>query len=107
MSGRGRRFPIAPIPSAALPEEEMLNQPTALVRAIQAGDYLGPPPELTPREAEIIQLFADDLTVEEIAAHLVISRYTVRSHVENMRLKYKKRSIAGIVALVLRQQWIP
>lgn len=107
MSGRGRRFSIAPTPLAALTEDEILDQPTALVRAFQAGEQFGLPPAPTLREAEIIKLFANDLTVEEIAKALTISRYTVRSHVENMRLKYKKRSMAGIVALVLRQGWIP
>jgi len=102
MTGRGRRFRIASIPLSQLTED----QPTALVCAIQAGEQFGPPPKPTPREGEIIKLFADDLTVEEIAQQLSISRYTVRSHIENMRLKYKKRSIAGIVALVLRQGWI-
>ena len=106
MSGRGRRFPIPSLPMAELMEEEILKQPSALVRAFQAGEQFGPPPAPTPREAEIIKLFADDLTVAEIAEQLTISRYTVRSHVENLRLKYKKRSIAGIVALVLRQGWI-
>lgn len=106
MSGRGRRFPISPIPLAALTEDEILDQPSALVRAFQTGESLASPPAPTPRETEIIKLFADDLSVGEIAAHLTISRYTVRSHVEKMRLKYKKRSIAGIVALALRQEWV-
>jgi DNA-binding CsgD family transcriptional regulator len=46
------------------------------------------------------------LDTEQIAQRLTISRHTVRSHIEKMRLKYKKRSIAGIVAIALRQGWV-
>lgn len=100
-----RRFPIpaSPPPTA----DELLAQPSVLVRAFRAGETLGPPPVPTPREVEIITLLADDLDTDEIAERLTISRHTVRSHIENMRLKYKKRSIAGIIALALRRQWIP
>ncbi len=99
-----RRFPIpTPLPST---EDELLTQPSVLVRAFRAGETMGPPPDPTPREAEIAALLADDLDTDEIAQRLTISRYTVRSHIENMRLKYKKRSIAGIVAIALRRGWV-
>jgi DNA-binding CsgD family transcriptional regulator len=99
-----RRFPISTIPPST--DEELLTQPSVLVRAFRAGETMGPPPDPTPRELEIIKLLADDLDTEAIAQRLTISRHTVRSHIEKMRLKYKKRSIAGIVAIVLRQGWV-
>jgi DNA-binding CsgD family transcriptional regulator len=77
-----------------------------LVCAFRAGETLGPPPDPTPRELEIIKLLADDLDTDAIAQRLTISRHTVRSHIEKMRLKYKKRSIVGILALALRRAWI-
>jgi DNA-binding CsgD family transcriptional regulator len=100
-----RRFPISTIPPST-DEDELLTQPSVLVRAFRAGETMGPPPELTPREAEIVALLADDLDTEQIAQRLTISRHTVRSHIEKMRLKYKKRSIAGIVAIALRRGWV-
>lgn len=106
MAARRRRF----VDSTRVYTEEDLEKGTAdltaVVRAVQAGVRYGPPPAPTRREREIVNCFAEDCTVEEIAEQLTISVYTVRSHVENMRVKYQKRSIAGIVALALRQGWI-
>ena len=102
---RARRFP-KPLLSPHTRLEELAEQPTLMVRAFQAGETLAPPPAPTPRELEVITLLADDLDTEEIAERLVISLYTVRSHIEKMRLKYQKRSMLGIVVLALRQGWI-
>jgi DNA-binding CsgD family transcriptional regulator len=38
---------------------------------------------LRPRERNILELYADGLTTEEVAELLVISRHTVRTHVRN------------------------
>lgn len=102
---RARRF-AKPILSPDTSIKDLAAQPSLLVRAFQAGETLAPPPAPTPRELEVIALLAEDLDTDEIAQRMVISRYTVRSHIEKMRLKYQKRSMLGIVALALRQGWI-
>lgn len=102
---KARRF-AKPLLSPDTSIADLAAQPSLLVRAFQAGETLAPPPAPTPRELEVITLLADDLDTEEIAERMVISLYTVRSHIEKMRLKYQKRSMLGIVVLALRQGWI-
>lgn len=102
---KARRF-AKPILSRDTTPEDLAAQPSLMVRAFQAGETLAPPPPPTARELEVIRLLADDLETEEIAQRMVISLYTVRSHIEKMRLKYQKRSMVGIVVLALRQGWI-
>jgi two-component system nitrate/nitrite response regulator NarL len=57
---------------------------------------------LTPRERDVLQLAADDLTTPSIAEELSVSRATVRSHFGNIYLKLDVRSRAGAVAKGLR-----
>ena len=44
--------------------------------------------ELTPREAQVLALYASGATAETVAAELFISRNTVTDHVRNIRAKY-------------------
>lgn len=44
--------------------------------------------ELTPREAEVLSLYASGATAEAVAAELFISRNTVVDHIRNIRGKY-------------------
>jgi DNA-binding NarL/FixJ family response regulator len=44
--------------------------------------------QLTPREAEVLALYASGATAEAVAAELFISRNTVTDHIRNIRAKY-------------------
>jgi NarL family two-component system response regulator LiaR len=67
-----------------------------------------PPPDLPPaeqplteREVDILKLIAQGLTNQEIAAELVISEWTVRTHVRNIlgKLHLANRTQAALYAL--------
>jgi two-component system NarL family response regulator len=58
-------------------------------------------PPLTPRECQVLRLMATSATYREIAAHLVISEETVRSHTKSIltKLGQPNRTCAVLVAL--------
>lgn len=59
-----------------------------------APDTLGDPAlpaDLTPREVEVLRLMAEGMSNEEIAAHLVLGRATVKTHVSNILMKLAVR----------------
>ena len=59
---------------------------------------------LTPREWEVMDLIAQSLTTDQIAATLVLSSETVRTHVKNIlrKLDVRSREEAVVVAYGLR-----
>jgi two-component system, NarL family, response regulator LiaR len=59
---------------------------------------------LTPREWEVMDLLAKSLTTEQIAATLVLSSETVRTHVKNIlrKLEVRSREEAVVVAYGMR-----
>jgi DNA-binding CsgD family transcriptional regulator len=57
---------------------------------------------LTPREREVMALLATGLNAEEVARTLVISPFTVRTHVRNAKEKLGARTMAHAIAIVLR-----
>jgi DNA-binding CsgD family transcriptional regulator len=57
---------------------------------------------LTPREREVMSLLAKGLNAEEVARSLVISPFTVRTHVRNAKEKLGARTMAHAIAIVLR-----
>jgi DNA-binding NarL/FixJ family response regulator len=59
---------------------------------------------LTRREREVLQLLAEGLRQEEIAAHLFITKKTVGAHVVNILRKLGVRSQAQAVAMAYRSE---
>jgi len=69
---------------AASPEAEVLREERR--QLLEAGLAV-----LTPRErAALVLRDVDELSAEEVAAHLNCSKATVRSHIANARAKFKK-----------------
>jgi two-component system response regulator NreC len=59
--------------------------------------------ELTPREAEVLELLAGGLTNDEIADQLVISPHTVARHRENLMRKLGLHSKSELVKYAIRK----
>ena len=61
-----------------------------------------PMPRLTPREREVLQLAADGRSTNDIAALLVVSPGTVKTHLQHIYAKLEARDRASAVAIALR-----
>jgi len=73
-----------------------------LIREISQPSDLPPAPDpLSPRELQVLKLLAQGLTNQEIADRLVISEWTVRTHVRNIlgKLHLANRTQAALYAL--------
>lgn len=91
---------------ALLPKSGPLVRTLHSIRAVEVGRFdvdpallgrlvgrqAGPPPELTAREHEVLQLLAVGLDVRRIARHLTISEHTCRGHVKHLLAKLHAHS---------------
>ncbi len=61
---------------------------------------------VTKREKEIIQLIVQELTVDEIAEHLFLSKYTIETHKKNIFLKLQVKTNAGLVKKAIQLGYV-
>ncbi|MEP1488556.1 MAG: response regulator transcription factor [Algibacter sp.] len=52
---------------------------------------------LSQREKSIVHLIAEELTTDQIAEKLFLSRYTIETHKKNIYLKLQVNNAAGLV----------
>jgi DNA-binding CsgD family transcriptional regulator len=57
---------------------------------------------LTPRERQVISLVAEGLNAEQVAENLIVSPFTVRTHIRNAKEKLGARTTAHAIAKALR-----
>jgi DNA-binding NarL/FixJ family response regulator len=76
--------------------------PEALAQAVAGDTQRASGVPLTAREREILELIADGANNRVIAAHLAISRHTVKFHVASILAKLGAGSRTEAVALALR-----
>ena len=62
---------------------------------------------VTPRERQLLQLFAEGKTAKDIASELNISVYTVDAHRSRIMRKLQLRSIGELIRFALQRGLIP
>lgn len=77
------------------------------LRSLKAGAPPAPSAALTPREKELVQLFAEGWTTNEIAERLHLSPKTVATHRENVLRKLQARGVADLTRYALREGLSP
>ena len=60
------------------------------------------PPDLTPREAEVLQLLAEGRGIKEIAARLHLSQKTIETHRRKVMDKLGIYNVAGLVRYAIK-----
>ena len=65
-----------------------------------------PPPNLTPRELEVLQKLTDGLAYKEIADDLGIRMSTVQSFIRSLYRKLRVHSATEAVSMALRYRWV-
>ena len=64
-------------------------------------------PSLSKREREIMDLLAQGMTGEDVAAHLVLSSETVKTHIRNAMSKLEANTRVHAIAIALREGYSP
>jgi DNA-binding NarL/FixJ family response regulator len=92
-------------------EGECVLDPTIVARLMARQRDRGPLTQLTDREREVLVLVAEGLSNDEIAARLVISPATAKTHVSRTMVKLGARDRAQLVvyayeAGLIRPGWL-
>jgi DNA-binding NarL/FixJ family response regulator len=78
----------------------------AVVNALRARVSEQAPLVLTPRQTRVLELAADGLTYQEIAARLYISESTVRFHMQTLKAKLGARTKTELITKAIRSALI-
>ena len=62
--------------------------------------------DLSPREKEVLNLLVDGLSKRQIADRLIVSFYTIDTHLKNIYEKLHVHTRSGVVAKALRERLI-
>lgn len=73
---------------------------------VAASVAIAPPPELTPRELEVLRGLAEGRSNKAIAAALGVSPRTVNFHLDNLYAKLGVSSRTEALLVALRQGWV-
>ena len=84
-----------------------LEQAVGLAEALTGAESAASPSGLTSREEEVAALLARGLTNKQVAAALVVSPATVRSHVEHILIKLDLRSRAQVAVWATQHGLLP
>lgn len=90
------------IETVAAGKTYLSEEAASSLRKLNTGDA----PVLTRREKEVLELIAEGLTNNEIAARLFISVTTVDTHRKNLLAKFDARNIAALVKTAVQLQMI-
>lgn len=77
----------------------------SIVEPLQAGNGL-PYESLTPREVEVFEQLASGLSVKDIADDLVVSIYTVYTHISNIKRKLGIEKSADLIRYAIENPLI-
>lgn len=77
-----------------------------LVESVRSGRKPKKVRELTPREREVVKLYAEGESTAGIAEKLSISRYTVEIHKANIYKKLKTNNVSGLTRYAIKKRII-
>ena len=87
-------------------DPQVASQARGLLTGSSARVSAGAASELSPREAEVLQLIARGFTNKEIAAQLGITVKTIETHKARAMEKLGLHSRAAIVRLAIEEGWL-
>jgi DNA-binding CsgD family transcriptional regulator len=82
------------------------GSPAALMVETPVTSGAVPAVRLSPREQEVLQLVSEGYSNSMIAGHLHLSENTIKTHVENLLMRFNARNRAEVVAAASRQNLI-